>query len=121
MHNPKPVLDGKQVEELRNVDGGRGAVLARLVAKFKASVPQRVAHMHGHLESAALDELAATAHSLKGAAASLGAARFAALCGAIEQAAQAQDAPSARAMMAQLDAETEAACAALQNIVGHAP
>jgi HPt (histidine-containing phosphotransfer) domain-containing protein len=121
MQSQKAVLDGQQVEELRNVDGGRGEVLARLAAKFRASVPERVESMQRHAAAAALDELGATAHALKGAAASLGAARLSALCQAIEGAARQKDGASAQALTASLRAESEAACEALQNALGGTP
>jgi HPt (histidine-containing phosphotransfer) domain-containing protein len=115
------VLDEKQIEELRNLDGRRGAVLARLVAKFRASVPERVAFMRARAEAAALDELGAAAHLLKGGAAGVGAARLAALCGSIERAARENDGQSTRALLVPLDAECAAACEALQSALERKP
>jgi len=77
-----PLLDRELLDDVLGVtaDGG-------LMAMFVDETRDRVARLRDAIEDDDMDAAAGIAHSLKGSSASFGAARMAALAGAIEQAA----------------------------------
>ena len=113
-----PILDANQINDLRSIDAGRGAVLRRLVGKFDAVIVERVGLLRMHAEAANMAELAIAAHSLKGASGNLGAQRLAALCFQIEQAAKDNASSLARELIQSLSEEGEIARVALLHEAG---
>lgn len=118
MLDAMPVLNPAQIEDLRNLDGGRGAVLARLVEKFAAVVGARVESIQTLASASRAEELSAEAHSLKGAAGNLGASRFAKLCHEIELAARSGNVALAASLATRLRDESEKSLAALFRETG---
>lgn len=118
MLDAMPALNPAQIEDLRNLDGGRGAVLARLVEKFAAVVGARVASIQALASASRTEELSAEAHSLKGAAGNLGAARFAKLCHEIELAGRSGNVALAASLVTRLQDEGERSLAALLQEIG---
>lgn len=118
MDDAMPVLDPEQLAELRVIDGGKGAVFARLVDKFHVTLGARVQSIQGHALAGRIAELASEAHALKGSASNLGAGRLAALCAEIEAAARTGEAENAARLVGRLAAESETARAALAKEAG---
>lgn len=109
------VLESEQIDRIRDLDGGKGAILAKLVGMFVARAADYVDRICEHAGAARMDDLAAAAHKLKGASGNLGAARLAFLCDEIEQAAHANAAGQARELVARMQTEILAACDALKR------
>ena len=84
-----PVIDGLDLAvAVRNV-GGRSAVILRVLRQFATHYADGAAELSRLLESGDGAALALAAHSIKGAAASIGAVRLPALTDAVERAANA--------------------------------
>ncbi|MFM9970673.1 MAG: Hpt domain-containing protein [Burkholderiales bacterium] len=115
------LLDLEQIEDLRRIDAGKGAVLARMVDKFAAVIAERVDLIHSHFASRNMTELAMAAHSLKGAAGNLGASRLAALCAQIERAGHDKAEQTAETLIEKLRAEGEVARVSLLRETGQEP
>ncbi len=82
-----PAIDGLDlVAAVHNV-GGRGAVIVRVLRQFAAHYADGAAELTRHLEGGDMAGLARTAHSIKGASASIGAQRLPLLTEAVERAA----------------------------------
>ena len=77
-----PLLDRELLEDVLEVGGDAG-----LMAMFVDETRSRLERLREAIEDDAADAVTGIAHSLKGSSASFGAARMAALAGAIEQAA----------------------------------
>ena len=77
-----PLLDRELLEDVLEVGGDAG-----LMAMFVDETRSRLERLRDAIEADDADAVAGLAHSLKGSSASFGAARMAALAGAIEQAA----------------------------------
>ena len=114
-----PPVDADHVADLIALDQGKGVVFARFVDAFVARTPQRVAELCSYAGSGDLANLSEAAHSLRGAAGNLGAFRLAVLLGRIEAAGKTGDAAAAREGLALLEAEYDAARAALIAAAGH--
>jgi HPt (histidine-containing phosphotransfer) domain-containing protein len=112
------ILDTDQINELRQVDGGAGAIFSRLVDRFSSSLAERVDNIERCLAENRLPDLKIAAHSLKGAAGNLGAERLAGLCSRIELAAHGGDAALAKEACVALRVESDEARAALLREIG---
>jgi len=74
-----PVLDTETIASLRAMGGG-GALVDQVLQRFLDDLSAAHMELAGALGRADLDAIARTAHQLKGAAATVGAARIEALC-----------------------------------------
>ncbi len=89
-----PVLDKEQIEELRQLpatsggDVAAGDPMGGLIQLFQKKAQERLQFMRGQLADANWTQLSETAHSLRGASASIGLGRVAELCKKIELAAR---------------------------------
>jgi two-component system, sensor histidine kinase and response regulator len=110
-------LDTQVLDRLRSLQGGGGpSLLAELVELFSQDAP---AHLAGLKEALARGDHRAAeraAHTLKGSAGNLGAARLAAICHATE-AAVSSPGGVAPELVAELEAEFARAIAGLQAAV----
>ncbi len=96
------VLDRDTLEELR----AEGAdFLQELFEMFVTEAPAAINRITEAFESSDLKTAGLQAHRLKGSAAGLGAKRLQELCGAVEQAARANQPAEARAHFGQLASE----------------
>ena len=117
--NDAPVLNSEQIDDLRGLDGGCGAVLARLVGRFVGSLEERINVISQCASESRLSDLAIAAHSLKGASGNLGALRLAAVASKLETAAHANDSSQIPALLVALRSESEIARAALTEVTGN--
>ncbi len=99
---PGPALDRAALDELR-AEGEE--LLTELFALFDAEAPAGLATICAACERGDLKTAGIQAHRLKGSAAGLGAKRLQDLCGAVEQAARANQPAQANALLGQLRAE----------------
>ncbi len=78
-------LDPKVVTELRSVgDASQGGLFSRLVALFEKSAPHALLQIDAALRTGELAKAAGFSHKLKGAAANVGAVKFAAYASELE-------------------------------------
>ena len=77
-----PILDAVQIEELRDLDGGAGDLLARIVGVFVTHTENHLAALGELLQSENQDlaKIGAIAHDMCSGAGSVGARRLAQLC-----------------------------------------
>lgn len=109
----QPVLNQAQIGDLRGIDAGKGAVLSRLVGRFVEGLDARTALIAACVDDGRMPDLVIAAHSLKGAAGNLGAARLAAIASRLEVAGREHDGPQAAALVSVLRVESDTARAAL--------
>lgn len=114
-----PILNKEQIDDLRGLDGGCGAVLARLVGRFLSGLDDRANQIVQCATESRPSDLAIVAHSLKGAAGNLGALRLAAVASKLEVAANGNDADQIQTLLVALRSECETARVALTEIVGN--
>jgi HPt (histidine-containing phosphotransfer) domain-containing protein len=100
-----PVLDAAHLEELRALGAGTARVLTEVVERFLATAPRRMAEIQAAAEGGDLEEVARTAHGLKGICGTVGALRLAALCAEVEDVGRARDATRTFALLPGLEAE----------------
>jgi signal transduction histidine kinase/CheY-like chemotaxis protein len=93
----EPVLDAVRIDELRTLDDGGTALLRELYDLFAEDVPVRVRAMADAMSAGDIEALCVAAHTLQGAAASLGATQIAAVCRRIQDVAR--DAPGSVAQL----------------------
>lgn len=99
-----PLIDANAVENLRALRmEGEPDPLAELVELFVADTPGRLAEMKSAAQRSDAESLEAAAHSLKGSASNLGAARIAARCARIMQHARNGEFAAASKLVAPLD------------------
>ena len=88
-----PILDFEQLEDLRYLpeepgnNEENGDAVGGLLRLFKTKSEERIATMARQIEAGDWAALSETAHSLRGASASMGFPRVAAMCKSLEQAA----------------------------------
>lgn len=97
-----PVLDRAILEELRAEDAD---LLKELFDLFTAEAPAGIARIDAAFERGDLKTAALQAHRLKGSAAGIGAKRLQELCGAVEQAASANQQAEARTLFGRVTSE----------------
>ena len=76
---------------------------ALIVARFCESTPRQIEAIRSSLDAGDAADLRLAAHSIKGAAANVGAERLRRVASALEQAAQAGDLSAARVHLAELE------------------
>jgi len=109
------VIDREQIEMLRSLDDGEGAVLAEIIHEFLAtSGPGRDRLLQGFGEGDS-DVLGRAAHTLKGASANVGATALADVCAELEMQARAAQFEGAHALVERFEVEFARATTALQS------
>jgi HPt (histidine-containing phosphotransfer) domain-containing protein len=94
---------------------GRADALDSVVRDFVEAIPGKVAAMAAAAERADHEQLSAEAHSLKGAAATLGAVRLAAVCAELESSSSGGDLDRAGQLMPELEQAAAATRAGLES------
>lgn len=114
---PDQVVDEETLDSYRVLqDDGQPDVVTELIDVFLEDLPSRVESLGSAVHRAEPDELRAAAHALKGSAASIGAVRLAALCGALEAIGQAGATDGASALLEPVRVETERVTLALTQL-----
>ena len=109
------VIDREQIEMLRSLDDGEGAVLAEIINEFLVmSGPGRDQLLQGLGEGDG-DALGRAAHTLKGASANVGATALADVCAELEMQARASQFEGAGALVERFEAEFARGMTALQS------
>lgn len=121
-HGIEPVLDAQRLAMLMTLDqASAGSFIASVVSLFTDSLAARLASIH--TAAAALDRLALVegAHTLRGAAANVGATQLASTCADIEVRARSALDEHTQELIARLDHEASRAAAALANLPRNVP
>jgi HPt (histidine-containing phosphotransfer) domain-containing protein len=116
---PSTVLDEQALARLRELDpGGNNHLLERVVGAFLKALEQQEAVLRqGLTPSADLAAVRHVAHTLKSAAASLGALALSQCCAEIEMAARAGDAERLPALTSAVLVQIDAARQAMQPLL----
>jgi HPt (histidine-containing phosphotransfer) domain-containing protein len=93
--------------------GGDYGIMREVAATFCADLPRRMAAIHAAIELGNAQEVERAAHSLRGAAGVIGAARAAEIAGRLESEARAGSLDAAPVLYRQLDSETARVLSAL--------
>lgn len=99
------MLDLEQIEDLRQLDDGRGAVLAKIVGTYLKRAPEHIQLIGACLQEGRLTDLINAAHSFKGSSGNIGAKSIADICFSLEQMGKANDVAGLQNAVAQLQAE----------------
>ena len=111
-----PALDAEVLRSLRELQGdGAYDLVADLAAIFLADAPTQIAAMRAAISTGSAVELRLAAHTLKGSAATLGAAQLAALCTVIEVLGHAGTVAGTAERLAAVDQELERVRGALEH------
>lgn len=112
------LLDRKTIQALRELsEDAEDKLLAALVQIYADTTPELVRQMIEAIETKGYEHAFQLAHRLKGASFNVGAAAYAALCGAIESAAQAQDNARLREALPEALALHRKTLTALQTVI----
>lgn len=85
LQSEAPLLDLELLAELHEMETLRPRLLSTLAEKFRAARPTQLSEMLQAAHAGEIERAKSLAHALKGAAASLGLARFAAATESIER------------------------------------
>ncbi len=111
-----PVIDLKLFGALRKLGAATGGgLVAELVGTFLAQVPGRISALEADVASGSVSSLRLHAHTLKGSAGQLGAARLAQLCQELEAVADSGSLDGAMPLLGALGAEVAKVRAALEK------
>jgi signal transduction histidine kinase/CheY-like chemotaxis protein len=110
-------IDLETLDRLRDELGGPGRehALDAILAQFLQSTPNRVAAIVAAVDTDSAEEASDEAHALKGAGATFGALRLAAICSALERAGRDGDLEQARSLIPSLREVASATQAALEK------
>jgi PAS domain S-box-containing protein len=111
------VLDAVQVDLLRTLDDGSGALLGEIVDAFIAQTHDGRQNVAKSVIESDAPLLARTAHTLKGASANVGASALAAVCAGMEMQARMGKLDDASALVQQFDVEFARAEQALRGLL----
>jgi HPt (histidine-containing phosphotransfer) domain-containing protein len=109
-------IDQNVFDELFTTTGGDPAFLDELIDTYRADSLKLVEEMRAALAANHVDEFRRAAHSLKSNSANLGATMLASLAKELEMIARAGTLDSAAERMPRVEAETETARAALEQM-----
>lgn len=98
-------LDPSQIELLRSLDDGDGALLAEIISQYLAQTEEGRGQLERVVQQGDHDAVERTAHALRGASANIGASGLAAVCETMELRAKADQLEGARELVEQFDAE----------------
>jgi two-component system sensor histidine kinase/response regulator len=110
-------LDQTQIELLRSLDDGDGAVLGEIVDQYLTQTAEGRGELHrvvGEGDSHALER---AAHTLRGASANIGASGLAAICAEMEMEGRSERLDGAVGLMEQFDAEFSRVRDALSHVL----
>jgi len=79
-------LDLSVIDQLLSLDDGELGLLKEMIGLFKADTPDRIQAIEATLASSDLNDMADVAHSIKGAAGTMGAPRLRAIAAELEAA-----------------------------------
>jgi len=79
-------LDLSVIDQLLSLDDGELGLLKEMIGLFKADTPDRIQAIEATLASSDLGDMADVAHSIKGAAGTMGAPRLRAIAAELEAA-----------------------------------
>jgi two-component system, sensor histidine kinase and response regulator len=114
----RPVLDHAILQGLRGLqEEGEPDLLAELVEVFEQDVPPRLETLREAVENGAAGTVERTAHTLKGSAGNLGAAKMAETARLLQDAGRAGDLSAVPALLQRLDADFEEARAGLSALL----
>ncbi|MEV1290062.1 response regulator [Micromonospora sp. NPDC049679] len=108
---PDGVLDPDVLEELREMGP---AFVDRVLKSYLRNAPDTAAAIRAAAAREDLQELARLAHKLRGSSGTLAGWQLAATCGALEEAAVANDRPAATALAVSVEEQTGVTCEALR-------
>jgi len=115
----EPVLEPGALADLRQMrDGGVPDVFRDLLQLFRADVPPLLAAMRAAVAAGNAEQLKQAAHSLKGAAANLGARRMSGLTAELEAIGRGGTVEGAEALSDRLDSQFRQVCDALEREAG---
>jgi signal transduction histidine kinase/CheY-like chemotaxis protein/HPt (histidine-containing phosphotransfer) domain-containing protein len=118
---PIPVLDAQILGDLRQLGEGQPNLVRQLLGLFQSEVPRQLASMAAAVASGDAGQLRATAHSVKGAAANLGALELSRLCADLEKLGRAGTVEGAAELLPRLEPAFQAVCRALEAEMGDSP
>ncbi len=114
---PEGPIEMQAIENLREMQvPGEPNVVQEIVDTFMQGVPGHIEKLRNGAETGQFDELARSAHSLKGSAGFLGMREVRALCEQIEAVARAEQRADARRLVASLEKALDRGRAALEAI-----
>lgn len=109
------LLDAAVVNQLRTLDDD-GTLLSALIDEFRSDAARSMLKLSNGARELAQKPVLETAHSLKGASASLGMVAVSTLCGELEQLGEARRFELMAPKLAQLEVEVEQALEALDRV-----
>ena len=111
-------LDATQIEVLRSLDDGHGAVLNAIIDQYLTTTAQGRARLAEIVNDGDAEALMRAAHTLKGASANVGATALTALCAEIESRSRASELDAAAELVARFDTEFARVRDAFSQLVG---
>ncbi len=113
-----PVLAADVIDSLRSLsDNDDGGILVELLSSFLATTADRIAVMQAAFAAGDLAKLTFEAHTLKSAAANLGASGFSVLCQGLEDVTAASSPAEIRELFAAAQTELVLVTAAMEAVV----
>jgi PAS domain S-box-containing protein len=110
-------LDHSQIELLRSLDDGDGAVLTEIIEQFLSQTLEGRAELERGLQEGDSSSLQRTAHTIRGASANIGASTLAAVCAEIETRGRDVQLNGTAGLVEQFDAEFARVRDALSQLV----
>jgi two-component system, sensor histidine kinase and response regulator len=110
-------LDLDQIELLRSLDDGDGALLSEIISQYLSQTEEGRNELARAVVVGDHGAVARTAHALRGASANIGATGLAAVCEAMEMSARAEQLDGAPELVERFDAEFARVCEALNELL----
>jgi len=118
---PGPILDPQVIGDLRQLWVNRPDFLRELLRLFQSELPTQLEAIAAAVAAGDASQLRATAHSVKGAAANLGALELAHLCTDLEKLGRTGTVAGALDLLPRLEPAFQAVRDALEAEIGHLP
>ncbi len=113
-----PAIDPEAIENLRALDtDGDNSFLREIIGIFLQDTPLRIADLHSSLAEGDVTKFSRTAHSLKGSASNLGAARLSGAAAKLEQQSRHEGLGGVAQQIPVIEAEFAAARAELERLL----
>jgi len=113
-----PILDPKVIGDLRQLCANRPDLLRELLGLFQSDLPPQLAAITAAVAAGDAGQLRAIAHSVKGAAANLGALQLTHLCAELEKLGRAGTVAGAHHLLLHLEPAFQAFRRALEAEIG---
>jgi two-component system, sensor histidine kinase and response regulator len=110
-------LDHDQIELLRSLDDGDGALLTEIISQYLSQTQEGRGELARVVQVGDHGAVQRTAHALRGASANIGATGLAAVCEAMEMQAKADQLDGAPELVERFDAEFARVCDALNELL----